>query len=335
MLPTLPQQQSCIAITQPGGPGVLALVHQPVPAPAAGQVLLRVCAAGVNRPDCLQRAGHYPPPAGASPLPGLEVSGWIVAVGDGVSPAVIGTAVCALVAGGGYAEYCVAEHTLCLPVPAGMTVEDAAALPETFFTVWSNVFQRGALQAGECLLVQGGASGIGTTAVLLATALGHRVFATAGSDDRCRAVEALGAEVCINHRTEDFVQVIHQHTEGRGVDVVLDMVAGPYVQRELDALADDGRLVVIAFQGGAHATLDVGVLMRRRLTVTGSTLRPRSLPFKAAVAAALRQQVWPLLAQGRARPPVHARFALAEAAAAHALMESGQHIGKILLQVAS
>ncbi len=335
MLSNLPSQQACVAIAQPGPPGVLTLVHQPLPIPGYGQVLVRVCAAGVNRPDCLQRAGRYPPPPGASPLPGLEISGWIVAAGAGVSEADIGRTVCALVSGGGYAEYCVADLALCLPVPAGMSLEDAAALPETLFTVWSNVFQRAALQPGETLLVQGGASGIGTTAVALASAMGHPVFATAGTDDKCAAVEALGAVHCVNYRTADFAEEVRARTGGRGVDVVLDMVAGDYVPRELDLLADDGRLVVIAFQGGARATVDVAGLMRRRLTITGSTLRPRPVSFKAQIARALEQQVWPLLAQGRARAPIHARFPLAQAAAAHTLMESGQHVGKILLQVSA
>ena len=330
----LPTQMQCIEIPEFGAPSVLKLAIRPVPEAQAGQVLIRVVAAGVNRPDCLQRAGHYAVPAGASDLPGLEVSGTVVAVGAGADPRVLGQSVCALVQGGGYAEYCVAEADLCLPVPTGLSLEEAACLPETCFTVWSNVFDRADLKQGETLLVQGGASGIGTTAVQMASALGHRVFATAGTDEKCRAVEALGAERCINYKTEDFVAIVREATAGRGVDVILDMVAGDYLQREVKTIADDGRIILIAYLGGARAQLDFGEVMRRRITISGSTLRPRPVAFKAAIARALVRTVWPLLGKGRMRPLIHARLPLAHAAEAHALMESGAHTGKIVLTVA-
>ncbi len=330
----LPTQMQCIEIPEFGAPSVLKLAIRPVPEAQAGQVLIRVVAAGVNRPDCLQRAGHYAVPAGASDLPGLEVSGTVVAVGAGADPRVLGQSVCALVQGGGYAEYCVAEADLCLPVPTGLSLEEAACLPETCFTVWSNVFDRADLKQGETLLVQGGASGIGTTAVQMASALGHRVFATAGTDEKCRAVEALGAERCINYKTEDFVAIVREATAGRGVDVILDMVAGDYLQREVKTIADDGRIILIAYLGGARAQLDFGEVMRRRITISGSTLRPRPVAFKAAIARALLRTVWPLLGKGRMRPLIHARLPLAHAAEAHALMESGAHTGKIVLTVA-
>ncbi len=322
-----------IEITAPGKPDVLRLVERPRPVPGAGELLIRVHAAGINRPDVLQRKGAYAPPPGASDLPGLEVAG-VVEGGDVAgSGFAIGDAVCALLAGGGYAEWCVAPAGQCLPVPRGLTLIEAASLPETFFTVWSNVFDRAQLAPGETLLVQGGTSGIGVTAIQLATALGHTVFATAGTDDKARACESIGARRGINYRTEDFPAVVREQTGGRGVDVILDMVAGDYVPREVECLADDGRIVIIALLGGAKATLDCSAVLRRRLTITGSTLRPRPVPFKAAIAARLRSIVWPLLEAGRIRPVVHAVLPLADAAQAHALMESGEHIGKIVLAV--
>jgi NADPH2:quinone reductase len=323
-----------IEIAHPGGPEVLRLVERPRPAPARGELLIRVVAAGVNRPDVLQRRGAYAPPPGASDLPGLEVAG-VVEDGDlDGSGLAKGDAVTALVAGGGYAEYCVAPVGQTLPLPRGLSFAEGAALPETYFTVWSNVFDRGQFAPGESLLVQGGSSGIGVAAIQLAAALGHRVFATAGSADKCRACEALGAQRGIDYRTEDFVAVVKQATGGRGVDVVLDMVAGDYVAREIDCLADDGRLLIIATLGGSKAQVDVGQVLRRRLTVTGSTLRPRSVEFKAAIARRLQAVVWPLVEAGRIKPMVYRRFALGDAAAAHGLMESSTHIGKIVLDVA-
>ncbi len=322
-----------IEITQPGKPEVLQLCERPTPALKAGEVLIKVHAAGINRPDVLQRLGKYPVPPGASSLPGLEVAGEIVDGDLDGSDFKKGDLVCALVQGGGYAEYCAAPLAQCLPVPQGLSALEAATLPETYFTVWSNVFDRARLSAGESLLVQGGSSGIGVTAIQLAKALGHRVFATAGSADKCRAVEALGAERGINYRDEDFVAVIKELTNGKGVDVILDMVAGDYVAREIDCLADDGRLVVIALLGGARADLDMGQVLRRRLTVTGSTLRPRPVEFKAAIARQLREHAWPLFAQGKIKPVIHQVFPLAQAAQAHALMESSTHVGKIVLQV--
>jgi len=327
-----------IEIPHFGGPEVLVPVQRPIPHPGAGEVLIKVAASGVNRPDVFQRQGHYAPPPGASDLPGLEVSGELVA-GDfsGGNPFGLkrGDAVCALLAGGGYAQYAVAPLGQCLPVPSGLSVQDAAALPENYFTVWSNVFDRGRLgqneNGSESLLVQGGSSGIGVTAIQLAHALGHPVFATAGSDEKCRACESLGARA-INYRTEDFVERVKAWTDGRGVDVVLDMVAGDYVPRELDALAEDGRLVIIATLGGIRSTIDVGTLMRRRLTITGSTLRARPGAFKAAIAEKLYEHVWPLFANKRLRPIIHEVFPAHEAARAHALMESSTHIGKILLR---
>lgn len=320
-----------VEISVPGGPEVLKLVERPTPQPKAGEVLIKVAAAGINRPDVFQRKGVYPPPAGASDLPGLEVAGEIVGGDVGDSGLAIGDRVCALLAGGGYAEYCVAPAAQCLPIPAGLSDVEAAALPETYFTVWSNVFDRGQLSEGESLLVHGGASGIGTTAVQLATALGHKVYATAGSDERARAVEALGAVLGINYRTQDFVEEIKKATDGHGVNVILDMVAGDYINRDLACLADDGRIVIIAQLGGNKATVDCGQIMRRRLTVTGSTLRPRPVAFKQDIARALKEQVWPLLASGKIRPIIHATFPLAQAAAAHAMMDAGEQMGKIVL----
>jgi len=323
-----------IEIVQPGGPEVLKLCERPVPQLKPGEVLIRVHAAGVNRPDVFQRLGQYPVPPGASDLPGLEVAGEIVDGDLGDSGFEKGDLVCALVQGGGYAEYCAAPLAQCLPVPQGLSPLEAAALPETFFTVWSNVFQRGALADGETLLVQGGSSGIGTTAIQLAKALGHRVFATAGSADKCRACEDLGAERAINYKTEDFAPIVKELTGGKGVDVVLDMVGGDYVAREVACLADDGRIVIIALLGGAKANVDLGQVLRRRLTITGSTLRPRPVAFKAQIARELRERVWPLLAAGQIKPVIYQTFPLEEAAAAHTLMESSAHVGKIMLRVA-
>lgn len=320
-----------IEIIQPGGPDVLQPCERPMPEPKAGEVLIRVHAAGVNRPDVLQRTGNYPVPPGASDIPGLEVAGEIVGGDLADSGFAIGDAVCALVQGGGYAEYCAAPVAQCLPLPEGWSMLEAASLPETFFTVYSNVFERARLAEGETLLVQGGSSGIGVTAIQMATALGHRVFATAGTDDKCRACEALGAERGINYRSEDFVEVVKALTDGKGVNVVLDMVAGSYVNRELQCLADDGRLVIIALLGGAKGEINFGDILRRRLTVTGSTLRPRPVAFKQAVAHKLRERIWPLLASRRIRPVIYRSFSLAQAADAHALMESSTHVGKIML----
>ncbi|WP_296950289.1 NAD(P)H-quinone oxidoreductase [uncultured Massilia sp.] len=324
-----------IEITQYGGPEVLQPCERPLPELKPGEILIKVHAAGINRPDVFQRLGQYPVPPGASDLPGLEVAGEIVdgdLAGSGLRK---GDKVCALVQGGGYAEYCAAPLAQCLPVPDGLSMVEAAALPETFFTVWSNVFQRAGLKDGETLLVQGGSSGIGTTAIQVATALGHRVFATAGSADKCRACEELGAERAIDYKTEDFAAVVKEITGGKGVDVVLDMVGGDYVAREVACLADDGRIVIIALLGGAKANVDLGQVLRRRLTITGSTLRPRPVAFKAQVAKELRETVWPLLAAGRIKPVIHQVFPLAQAAQAHALMESSAHVGKIVLDVAS
>ncbi|MGH8855049.1 MAG: NAD(P)H-quinone oxidoreductase [Telluria sp.] len=323
-----------IEITQPGKPDVLQLCERPLPAPKAGEVLIKVHAAGINRPDVLQRLGKYPVPLGASDLPGLEVAGEIVD-GDYASAGFRkGDMVCALVQGGGYAEYCTAPAAQCLPIPAGLTPLEAASLPETFFTVWSNVFDRARLAPGETLLVQGGSSGIGVTAIQLARALGHRVFATAGSDEKCRACEALGAERGINYRTEDFAAVVKELTGGKGVDVILDMVGGDYLPREIDCLADDGRIALIALLGGARAEIDLGQVLRRRLHISGSTLRPRPVAFKAAIARSLRERVWPLFEQGALKPVIYRTFPLAQAGEAHALMESSTHVGKIVLEVA-
>jgi NADPH2:quinone reductase len=333
---------NAIEIARFGGPEVLTLCERDKPVPKPGEVLIEVRAAGINRPDVLQRAGHYPVPPGASDLPGLEVAGIVAAVGDGGAldhlHLTIGDPVCALVQGGGYAQYCTAPVAQCLPIPANLSMIEAASLPETFFTVWSNVFDRarlGRLADGqpETLLVQGGTSGIGVTAIQMAKARGHRVFATAGSDEKARACEALGAERGINYRTEDFVEVVKSLTGGRGVDVVLDMVAGDYVPRDLAALADDGRLVIIALLGGSKAQVDLSQILRRRLTITGSTLRPRPVAFKGAIADRLREHVWPLLASGAIRPVVYQSFPLAQAADAHRLMESSEHVGKIVLEV--
>jgi len=320
-----------VEISTPGPPEVLKAVERPDPVPAPGDVLIRVKAAGVNRPDVLQRRGAYPPPPGASDLPGLEVSGTVEALGDGVTQWRVGDRVCALLSGGGYAELCVAPAVQCLPVPSAMDFITAAAVPETFFTVWTNVFDRGRLKAGETALFHGGSSGIGTTAIQLAVARGARVFATAGSDQKCRACEQLGAERAINYRTEDFVASIKDVTKGRGVDLILDIVGGDYIARDLVALAVEGRLVVIGFMGGDTATLDFRRILGRRLTITGSTLRPRSPAEKGEIAAALHREVWPLLEKGTIKPVVYRTFPLADAAAAHRLMESSEHVGKIVL----
>ena len=334
----MPTMQA-IEITRPGDPDVLQLTSRTIPQPGPGEVLIKVAAAGVNRPDVFQRQGHYAPPPGASDLPGMEVAGELVD-GDlaGNNPFGLrhGDAVCALLAGGGYAEYAVAPLAQCLPVPAGFTMVEAASLPENYFTVWSNVFDRGQLGHGEggadeSLLVQGGSSGIGVTAIQLAHAWGHRVFATAGNAEKCAACEKLGA-IAINYRTQDFVEEVKRHTNGRGVDVILDMVAGNYIPRELNALAEGGRLVFIATLGGKDADIDASLIMRRRLTLTGSTLRGRSIAFKGAIAYQLHEKIWPLLENGTVRPIIHQVFPVAEAAKAHALMESSEHVGKIILQ---
>jgi NADPH2:quinone reductase len=323
-----------IEISQFGAPEVLRLAERPMPVAGPGEALIRVAASGVNRPDVLQRTGAYPPPPGASDLPGLEVAG-VIESGDAAALAQaglkVGDRVCALVAGGGYAPYCVAPVGQCLPVPAGLSDVEAASLPETFFTVWSNVFDRGRLQPGETLLVQGGTSGIGVTAIQLAKALGATVIATAGSDDKCAACRKLGADHAINYKTHDFAAEAKALTGGKGVNVILDMVAGPYVEREVQCLAEDGRLVIIAVQGGIQSGFNAGLVLRKRLVITGSTLRPRPVAFKAAIAQSLRAKVWPLLASGAVRPVIHSTFPAAQAAQAHALMETNAHIGKIVL----
>ncbi len=322
-----------IEIIRPGGPEVLSITDRPMPVLKAGEVLIRVHAAGVNRPDVLQRLGNYPVPPGASDIPGLEVAGEIVDGNFAGSAYKKGDLVCALVQGGGYAEYCAAPLAQCLPVPKGWTPLEAASLPETFFTVYSNVFERAGLTGEQTLLVQGGSSGIGVTAIQMARAFGHRVFATAGSDEKCRACETLGAELAINYRTQDFVEVMQSATGGKGVDVILDMVAGEYVSRELSCLADDGRLVIIALLGGASGKVDYGQVLRRRLTITGSTLRPRPVAFKQMIAEKLQQKVWPLIEAGKIQPVIFQSFPLEQAANAHALMETSTHIGKIMLTV--
>lgn len=324
----------CVEIRAPGPPDVLRLAERPDPEPGAGEVLIAVAAAGVNRPDVMQRRGAYPPPPGASDIPGLEVAGTIERVGSGVDQWRAGDQVCALVAGGGYATKCVAPAPQCLPLPSALDLISAAAVPETFFTVWSNVFERGHLTAGESALFHGGSSGIGTTAIQLAVARGVRVFATAGSDDKCRACERLGAERAINYRTTDFVEEIRRLTGGRGVDLILDLVGGSYVPRNLSSLAMDGRLVQIGLmEGEPIAAVDFRRVLGRRLTITGSTLRPRSVAEKGAIAGALRREVWPLIERGVVAPVIDRTFPLAEASAAHRLMESSAHVGKIVLTV--
>lgn len=325
---------NAIEIAAPGGPEVLRLVQRPDPVPAAGELLIAVKASGINRPDVLQRKGAYPPPPGASDLPGLEVAGVVQGGSEADLAAAglkIGDRVCALVAGGGYAELCVAPAGQCLPIPAGLSDVEAAALPETFFTVWQNVFHIARLKAGETLLVQGGSSGIGTTAIMLAKAIGATVIVTAGSDDKVAACVKLGADHGINYRTQDFVAEVQRITGGKGADVVLDMVAGDYIGREIECLATDGRLALIAVQGGTKSAIDAGLVLRKRIAIVGSTLRPRSVDYKTVLAQELRATVWPLIEAGRVRPVIHSTFPAAQAAQAHALMESSSHVGKIVL----
>jgi len=329
----LPETMTAIDITEPGGPEVLKPVSRPVPKPGQGEILIKVVSAGINRPDVFQRKGAYPPPPGAPDIPGLEVSGTVAAVGDGVTSWEEGDPVCALVAGGGYAEYCLAPVEQALPIPKGMEIADAAALPETFFTVWTNVFDRAALQAGETLLVHGGSSGIGTTAIQLAKNLGATVYATAGSAEKCALCEDLGAAKAINYREEDFEAVLKAETNKKGIDVILDMVAGDYIAKNIRLLAPEGRLVFIAFLKGSKAEVDFNRVMRHRLRIMGSTLRPQSVEAKGRIADHLRQTAWPLLDTGTIRPIIDSRFPLSKAADAHALMESSAHMGKILLTV--
>ncbi len=322
-----------IAITRPGGPEVLQPIEVPTPVPGPREVLIRVAAAGINRPDLMQREGKYPPPPGATDIPGLEVAGTIEACGPAVARWKVGDRVCALVSGGGYAEMCVAPDVQCLPIPKGLDLVSAGGIPETFFTVWMNVFDRGHLSEGESFLVHGGASGIGTTAIQMARAFGARVFATAGTDERCRVCERLGAERAVNYTAEDFVAVLTALTGGRGVDVILDMVGAPYFARNLELLALEGRLLQIAVLRGGRAEIDLVRLLRRRLTVSGSVLRARTVEEKGAIARAVEDRVWPLVEVGKVLPVIYARFPLREAAEAHRLMESGSHIGKIVLTV--
>ncbi|ODN68772.1 NAD(P)H-quinone oxidoreductase [Methylobrevis pamukkalensis] len=331
----LPETMSVIAIREPGGPDVLTPQVRPVPVPGPGEILIAVRAAGVNRPDVLQRSGVYPAPKGTTDLPGLEVSGIVAAVGEGVTRWAAGDAVCALTPGGGYAEYALVDARNALPIPAGLDFVAAAAVPETFFTVWHNVFERGGLVAGETLLIHGGSSGIGTTAIMLAKAFGARVFVTAGSADKCAACRDLGADLAINYREENWLEAVRKATDKQGVELILDMVGGPYIEQNWVAAANDGRIVNIAFLMGSKVEIDFTRLMMKRLTQTGSTLRAQSVAAKARIADALEDKVWPMLADGRVRPVVHATFPLAEAAAAHALMETSSHIGKIVLTVSS
>jgi NADPH2:quinone reductase len=323
----------CVEISKPGGPEVLVPAERPTPAPKANEILVKVAAAGVNRPDVAQRAGKYPPPKDASDLPGLEIAGEVAACGAEAKMWKPGDPVCALAHGGGYAEYCAVPEVQALPIPQGLSAVEAASLPETFFTVWSNVFDRGRLAPGETLLVQGGSSGIGVTAIQMAAAMGNRVFATAGSDEKCAACVRLGAEKAINYRTQDFAAEVLSATGGKGVDVVLDMVGGDYVPREIGCLAEEGRLVFIAVLGGWKTELNITHVMLKRLTVTGSTLRPRPVAFKGAIARSLREKVWPLIEAKKIKPVIFKTFPLAQAAEAHRLMESSQHIGKIVLTV--
>ena len=330
---TLPTTMRAIEISEPGGPEVLLPVTRPVPAPSAEDILIKIVAAGVNRPDALQRAGAYAPPPDASDLPGLECAGEVVSVGAGVSRWAIGDKVCALLPGGGYAEYATTHQDHALPVPAGLSMVEAAALPETFFTVWTNVFERGCLEAGEVFLVHGGTSGIGTTAIQLAKAMGARVFATAGSAEKCAKCVELGAELAINYNDDDYVEVVKAATNGRGVDLILDMVGGAYIARNIRALAMDGRLAMIAFLGGPKAEINFAQIMTKRITVTGSTLRPRSVQDKAVIAEALREIVWPMIEAGQIAPVIDSTFPLDQAADAHRRIESSGHIGKIVLEV--
>lgn len=333
MSSTLASEMRVIEITEPGDADVLRLSTRPVPRPGHGEVLLAVAAAGVNRPDIMQRKGLYPPPSGASDIPGLEVAGQVVALGEDVTNPQLGDAVCALVTGGGYAEYCRADAALCLPVPEGISLSAAAGLPETYFTVWSNVFQRGALRAGETLLVHGGTGGIGTTAIQLGKAFGATVYTTCGSQDKCAFCVLLGADAAINYRTEDFVTRVQELTGQRGVDIILDLVGGPYLQKNLASLANDGRVMLIAVQGGTKSEINLLPLLLKRATLTGSTLRPRSVAEKAGIAKELRAQVWPLLATQRLRPIIHAVLPLTQAAEAHRIIEAGLHRGKIILHM--
>jgi NADPH:quinone reductase len=335
MMPaSIPAEMKHVAMTGPGGPEVLHVAKGPTPQPGKGEVLVKVAAAGVNRPEVLQRKGSYPPPPGVTPILGLEIAGEVVALGEGVQRLKTGDKVCALVSGGGYAEYCPAPEPQCLPIPKPLSLVEAAAVPETFFTVWTNVFERGGLKEGEIFLVHGGTSGIGTTAIQLAHAFGARVVATAGSDEKCAFCRKIGAEEAINYRTQDFVAEVKRITEGKGVNLILDMVGGPYIEKNLRCLAMDGRLVQIAFLQPSKVELDLMPVMLKRLTVTGSTLRPRTVEQKGAIAEALRAKVWPLLDAGRVRPIMAKTFQMDEAAEAHRLMESSQHIGKIVLEVA-
>jgi NADPH2:quinone reductase len=328
---TLPKNMRAVEITQPGTPEVLKPAERPVPVPKPHEVLIKVAAAGVNRPDVMQRLGKYPVPPDASDLPGLEVAGEVVAAGAAVKMWKTGDKVTALVHGGGYAQYCVAPEVQALPVPKGLSLVEAASLPETFFTVWGNVYDRGRLAPGESLLVQGGTSGIGVTAIQMAAATGNRVFATAGSDEKCAACVRLGAEKAVNYRTQDFAAELKAATGGKGVDVILDMVGGDYVPKELKLLADDGRLVFIAFLRGAKSELDINEVLRRRLTITGSTLRPRPVEFKGYLARNLREKIWPLIEAGRIKPEIYRTFPLEQASEAHRLMETSEHIGKLVL----
>lgn len=334
MAAQVPATMTAMGFDTPGGPEVFRPETLPVPQPGGGEVLVRVAYAGVNRPDVIQRQGFYPPPPGASPIPGLEIAGEIVAVGGGVGAEWLGQKVCALVSGGGYAEYCLATFAHCLPVPEGVSLAEAAALPETLFTVWHNVFERGFACEGETLLVHGGTSGIGTMAIMLGKAFGLTVIATGGSAAKCDAMRRLGADLAIDYKSQDFVAEVKAFTGGRGVNVVLDMVSGDYVARNLQCLAEDGRHVTIAVLGGLKATIDMALVMRKRLTLTGSTLRARSNEFKALLADEIARIAWPLVADGTIRPVMDRTFALADVAAAHARMEGGEHIGKIVLEVA-
>ncbi len=329
----IPARMKAIEIAQPGGPEVLKLGERPVPVPAQGEVLIKVAAAGVNRPDVEQRKGTYPPPPGASDIPGLEIAGTVAALGPGADGLKVGDAVCALVSGGGYAEYCTAPVPQCLPVPKGLGMAEAAALPETFFTVWQNVFDRARLKGGETILIHGGSSGIGTTAIQMAKAMGARVLATAGSDEKCAACAKLGADGAINYNTQDFVEATLAATNKKGADVILDMVGGKYFERNIAALAIEGRLSLIALLGGRDAKIDLSLVLRKRLTVVGSVLRARPVSEKGAVAESLRREIWPLIAAGKIKPVIDSTFPLADAAKAHARMETSAHVGKIVLTV--
>jgi putative PIG3 family NAD(P)H quinone oxidoreductase len=330
---SLPRDMTVVEIAAPGGPEQLRSGVRPIPRPGEGEVLVQVAAAGVNRPDVMQRQGRYPPPPGASDLPGMEIAGQIVALGPKVSGLSVGDKIISLLPGGGYAAYAIAAAPLCMPIPGGLSMVEAAAIPETFMTVWTNLFERGGCKAGDVVLIHGGTSGIGTTAIQLAAVWGARVFATAGSAEKARACEKLGAVLGIDYRTQDFVEVIRAQTEGYGIDITLDMVAGSYVQRNLEIAAVEGRVVTISLLGGSRAEINMGMLLTKRLTLTGSTLRSRTIAQKAAVADAVRRNVWPLLVAGRVRPVIYATFPLAEASEAHRLMESSKHIGKIVLTV--